>query len=147
METSIFDFHQQFYIPEMQKLALQFPHVRNIRTNHCDNTLQEAFKHRSDFHNVLLSIYYSEHVVDIFSHQIQSVYYGGNIYFSIEGIQLEQSSDSEQEKSSSALHSRKHHALFHSFLPDNVKQDTLKTASHRKGIISLLKNRQLIFLV
>ena len=82
------DFHQDFYITAMQKLAFNLPHVRIIETNHCGNTLREAFKRRSYFQDVLCCRDYSKYVVARFSHQIQYEYYGGNISVSIEGVAL-----------------------------------------------------------
>ena len=38
METSIADFQKSFYIPEIQKLAFQLPHICIIGTNNCGNT-------------------------------------------------------------------------------------------------------------
>ena len=47
------DFHKDFYIPEIQKISVHLPHVRILGTHHCGNPYQEAFKHRSDFQDVL----------------------------------------------------------------------------------------------
>ena len=43
METSILDFHQRFYIPEIQKFSLNLPHIHILGTHHCGNTRQEEF--------------------------------------------------------------------------------------------------------
>ena len=72
MDSSIVDFHQDFYIPEIQKLAFHLPHVHILGTHKCGNTCQEAFKFRSDFQDVLCRCGYAEHVVYSFEHQIQS---------------------------------------------------------------------------
>ena len=72
METYISDFHTSFYIPEIKKLACHLPHVHILGTNHCGNTLCEAFKHRSANQDVLCCHDYAERVVDSFVHQIQS---------------------------------------------------------------------------
>ena len=37
MKSSIVDFHRDFYIPEIQKLVFQLPHVHIIGTHHCGN--------------------------------------------------------------------------------------------------------------
>ena len=50
----------------------------------------------------------------------------------IEGIALEHFSATDQEKSSSFLHSHTCHAVFHSFMSDNSKQDAAMKAAHRK---------------
>ena len=43
IESSISDFHQDFYIPEIQKLAFNLPYVPIIRTHHCGYICLEAF--------------------------------------------------------------------------------------------------------
>ena len=53
MESSIVDFHRDFYIPAIQKLAFRLPHVHILGTNHCGNTRREAFKRCSYFQDVL----------------------------------------------------------------------------------------------
>ena len=40
--------------------------------------------------------------------------------------------------------SRQHHAVFLSFLSDNSIQDAATTTSHRKRLISLLKNKKVL---
>ena len=49
---------------------------------------QTEFKRRKQFKDVLCLHDYAESVVASFPHQIQSEYYGGNRYVSIEGIAL-----------------------------------------------------------
>ena len=72
MQISISCFHTSFYIPEIQRLAFHLPHVRILVTHHCGNTRLEAFKHPCTFQDVLCCCDYSERVVAIFAHQIQS---------------------------------------------------------------------------
>ena len=48
-----------------------------------------AFKRHGLFQHVLCCRDYADRLVAIFANQIQSEYYGGNIYVSIEGIVLE----------------------------------------------------------
>ena len=96
MEINISDFHTSFYIPAIQKLAFNLPHVRILGTNHCGELRQTAFKQRELFQDILCRRDYSERVVASFSNQIQSEYYGGNIYVSIECIALEHLSAAPQ---------------------------------------------------
>ena len=63
---------------------------------------------------------------------------------SIEGIELEHFSTSPQEDINSTTPSRPRHALFHSFLYDDSKQDADTTTAHIKRLISLLKNKQVL---
>ena len=46
METTIYEFHTSFYIPEIQKLAFHIPQVQRLVTKHCGNYHRTAFKHR-----------------------------------------------------------------------------------------------------
>ena len=78
METTISDFHTIFYIPAVQNLALNLPHVRILGTNHCGEMQRIAFKRCELFQDVLFRSDNADRVVASFSHQIQSEYYGGN---------------------------------------------------------------------
>ena len=49
MDSSILDFHQYLYIPEIKIIAFHLPHVRMIVTHNCGKNRQEAFKIHSDF--------------------------------------------------------------------------------------------------
>ena len=83
-DISFFEFHQNLYIPEIHKLALNLPHVQIIVNNHCGNKHQDAFTHREYWQDVLCRSNYPESLVSSFAHQIQYEYYGGNIYVSME---------------------------------------------------------------
>ena len=72
IESSVVEFHQQFYINAIQKLVFHLPHVQIIVTYHWGNTWREAFKRSPAYQYVLCHQYYAEPVVDIFVHQIQS---------------------------------------------------------------------------
>ena len=72
MEISISYFHTSLYTPEIQRLVFHLPHVRILGTHHCGNTRREAFKYPCSFQDVLDCCDYSERVVAIFAHQIQS---------------------------------------------------------------------------
>ena len=107
------DFNQEFYIPEIQKLAFYLPHVCILGMRHCGNMRREAFKRRSDLQDVLCRRDYAESVVARFAYQIQSEYYVGNRSVPVEGIAMELSSATYQEISSSTSHSCTHNAVFH----------------------------------
>ena len=96
MESSIVDFHQDFYIPAMQKLVFHLPLVRILGTHYFGKTLREEFNNYSDFQDVLCHFDYAEGIVSRFSHQIKYEYYGGNRYVSIEGAALEHFSATDQ---------------------------------------------------
>ena len=63
---------------------------------------------------------------------------------SIEGIALEHFSAATQADINSSTLSRPRHAVFYSFLSDDSKQDAATTTAHRKRLISLLKNKQVL---
>ena len=144
METTISDFHTSFCIPAIQKLPFHLPYVRILGTNHCGELRCTSFKQRKIFQDVLCRRDYTDRVVAIFANQIQSEYYSGNRSVSIEGISLEHFSAAPQADINSSTPSLQLHAVFHSFLSDDSKQDAATTTSHRKQLISLLKNKQVL---
>ena len=46
METTIYNFHTSFYIPEIQKLVFQLSHIQILGTNNYGDSQQPAFKRR-----------------------------------------------------------------------------------------------------
>ena len=83
MESSIVDFHQYLYIPEIRKFVFCLPHVLILGTHHCGNIRQEAFKCCSYFQYVLWHRYYAESIFSSFALQIKYKYYCGNSSVSI----------------------------------------------------------------
>ena len=63
---------------------------------------------------------------------------------SIEGIALENFSTALQANINSSTLSRPRHAVLHSFLSDDNKQDAATTNAHIKRLISLIKNHQVL---
>ena len=61
---------------------------------------------------------------------------------SIEGIKLEHFSELPQTDMNSTTPSRQHHAVFHSFLSDDTKQDAATNNAHIKHLISLNKEKK-----
>ena len=143
METTVSDFHSSFYTQAIQKLAFNLPHVCILGTNHCGEIRCTAFKQHELFQDVLCLRDYAERVVSSFGNQIQSEYYGGNISVSIEVIALEHVSAAPQADIMSYTLLRQRHAVFHSFLSHNGKQDAATTTSHSKRLISLLKKNSI----
>ena len=144
METTISNFHNSFYVPAIHKLDFHMPHVRILGTNHCGELRRTAFKRRELFQDFLCRCDYSERVVVSFSNQIQSEYYGVNISVYIEGIALEHFSTAPQADINSSTLSHPRHAVFHSFLSEDSKQDAATTTAHSKRLISLIKNKQVL---
>ena len=113
METTIFYFDTSFYIPAIKKLSFHLPHVCILGTNHCGEMQRTALKRCEIFQDVLCRCDCAERVVDSFSNQIQSEYYGGNRSVSIKSIALEHFSAAPQEDINSTTPSRPRHAVFH----------------------------------
>ena len=84
-------------------------------------------------------------VVSSFSHQIQSGYYGGNMYVSIEGIVLGHFSASHHPITLLASYHVSRQAVFN-FFSYGIKLYAATTAEHSKHIIELLQNRTVFFL-
>ena len=124
METTISNFHTFFYIPVIQKVAFDIPHVKILGTNHCGDSRQTAFKRHQSFQDVLCCRDFAEMVFADFDNLIQSEYYGGNKSVSIKGISCTE------------------HAVFQYFLLGGSKQDTSTTTSHSKHFIELLKKQK-----
>ena len=74
---------------EDTRTGIFLPHVSILGNHHCGKERCEEFKLWGNLHDFLCRLDYAKRVVSSFSHQIQSEYYGRNIYVSIEGISLE----------------------------------------------------------
>ena len=105
---------------------------------------QTKFKRRESFKDVLCCRDYSERVVSIFTHQIQSEYYGENISVYIDVIALEHFSALHKSGINAPTKSRSRHAVFHSFFSDYRKHDSATTTEQSKNLIGLLKERKLL---
>ena len=57
---------------------------------------------------------------------------------------MEHFSAAPQADTDSSTLSRPRHAVFHSFLSDDSKQDAATTTAHRKHLMSFLKNKQVL---
>ena len=118
--------------------------MRILGTNHYGEIRHTSFKQHKLFQDVLCRCGYSERLVTSFDHQIKSEYYGGNISVSIEGIALEHFSAVPTADISSTTPPRQRHAVFHSFLSDDSKQDAATITAHSKILISLLKEKKVL---
>ena len=116
METNIFDFRTSFYIPEIQKLAFQIPHVQILGMNHCGDYRRISFKRCESFQNVLCRRDYSERVVASFAHPKQSEYYGGDRSMSVDRTALENISAIPQREIKSYTKLCPRHSVFIIFL-------------------------------
>ena len=63
---------------------------------------------------------------------------------SIEGISLERFSTLSNSGINASKKSCPRHAVFHSFLSDDIKQDAVTTTSHNKRFIKMLKKRKIL---
>ena len=48
LDISTTEFHEKFYIPEIQKLTFNLSHMYILGTHHCGKQLYEAFMHRGE---------------------------------------------------------------------------------------------------
>ena len=147
MDTSIYEFHTSLCIPLIKKTAFNLPHITILGTFNCGNTRREAFKNSGYFQYVLCPNDYEERVLASFSHQIQSVYYCGNISVSTEGTALEKFGFSKHPLLFYSPKTCTSHTVFCSFFPDDINKDAATTIKHIKIIIELLKNGHIIFLI
>ena len=67
-ETTIYNFHTSFYIPEIQKFAFHITNIQILVKNHCGDSCRTAFKHREQFQDVLCRRDHAEMLVSIFFH-------------------------------------------------------------------------------
>ena len=115
--------------------TISFSHiVLNNVVNTCDSAGTEPACQRD----------YAERVVASFANQIKCELYGRNRSFSIEDIALGHFCAAPLADINSSTLSRPRLAVFHSFLSDDSKQDAATTIVHRKILISLLKNKQVL---
>ena len=63
---------------------------------------------------------------------------------SIEGIALEHFIPKPQADINSYTLSRPRHAVFHSFLSDDIKKDDATKTTHSKLLMSLIKNKRVL---
>ena len=115
--------------------------MRILSKNHCGEIRCTAFKQRELFQDVLCRHDYAGRLIASFANKIQSEYYGGNISVYIEGIALEHFSALPQAYINSTKLSHQRHALFHSFLYDDSKQDVATITAHSNCLIILLKEK------
>ena len=105
-----------------------------LGTYHFGKELRDAFKLQGSLNDVLFRRNYSERLVFSFAHQIQSEYYSGNIFASIEGISLEHFSASHHPSPLLVSYHVSRQAVFR-FSSNYIKQDATTTSKHRKCII------------
>ena len=108
--------------------------MRILGTNHCGEMRRTTFKRRELFQDVLCRRDYAERVLAIFSDQIQSEYYGRKSTF--------QSSTTGRYQFIYTVISTA--CSISLFLSENTKQDASTLTAHSKGLISLLKNQQIL---
>ena len=115
LETLISEFHEKYYITEIQKLTFHLPHVLIIGTHHCGKEHREEFKCRIKQHDILCQRDYAERILSSFPHKLQSEYYGVNWSVSIKVIVLDNLSYSKKSSSQLTSEAVSCQAVFHSF--------------------------------
>ena len=105
------------------------------------------FKYSEQSKDVICSRDYAERVVASFSHKIQSDYYGGNIYVSIERNTLEHFSALSKTGMNASTESFPLHTLFHFFFSDGSKQYATNITAHSKRFIVLIKLKSIDIII
>ena len=72
LETSITEFHENIYIPYIQKMTFHFPHVHILGTHNCGKECCNTFKRQSNLYYILCRQGYADQIVSSFSYQMQS---------------------------------------------------------------------------
>ena len=96
METSIADFHTSFLNCSNQKLEFHPPHKHILGKQHCVSRHHKSFNRFRSLQDILGHYDSAKRVVACFDHELQTEYYGGNKYVSIERIALEHFSATTQ---------------------------------------------------
>ena len=130
---------------EDTRTGIFLPHVSILGNHHCGKERCGEFKLWGNLHDFLCRLDYAKRVVSSFSHQIQSEYYGRNIYVSIEGISLEHFSASHHPIPLLASYHVSCQEVFNYLFSYDRKQDVSTTAEHSKRIIGLLQNITVLF--
>ena len=94
-------------------MEFNLPNVHIFDTNHGGDALRTAFKRRKKLQDMLCRRDYAERVVASFAHKIQSEYYGGNRYLSIEGIEFKNFSALPQTEIKSSTEVCPRHEVFY----------------------------------
>ena len=56
LETYISEFHEELYVPKIQKLEFNLPYVTILGTHHCGKELRNEFKLQGYLHYVCVSV-------------------------------------------------------------------------------------------
>ena len=143
IETYISDFHTRLYPLEIKELAFHLPHVLILGTNCCGNTRRESFKRRRQINMCC--------VVMIMLRECQLVLhtkFNLNTMAEIDlylfkalhlGTLVHQHIPKQQQQ-----HKHAHYMLCLSHFSGDIKQDAATTISHRKHIITFLKQNKLL---
>ena len=90
-------------------------HVHILGTHHCGKEHIEAFQCRGFYQDLTCCHEYEKGLVEIFSNQIQSEYFGGSMSVSMEVISLETFCVQKHLNLPSVKNNPSSHAVFHSF--------------------------------
>ena len=88
-ETSINEFHANYYSTAIAKLAFHLPHVQILGTNEVGNTRRQALHSRASKQDCSCKRDYAERFSDVTAIQVHSQHWGGNRTLSMEGVALE----------------------------------------------------------
>ena len=89
VRTPIKRFCADYYFPVILKLNTHLTHVQILCHLHCGLILHKYLKRRGLFRDAMSRSDFSEHLIDIFTEQIQSAHFVSNWSIYMEGIALE----------------------------------------------------------
>ena len=94
-------------------MVSHLPHLHILGTHHCGKEYSEAFRCRGFYQDLTCCHDYEESLVEIFSNQIQSEYYGDSISVSMVFILLETFCVQKHLEPTSVKNNPSSHAVFH----------------------------------
>ena len=133
LEETITSFHQNYYMPSIEKLAYHLAHVRILGSNHVGLTRKQALMRRGQKKDIKLVRDFAERLGSCFGKEFQSQHFGGSASLSMEGVAFDYVDD---EFNSPTIGQVK--GEFHSFLSDESKQDAATVTAHSYRFIKHL---------
>ena len=136
-ETSIQEFHNQYYLPSLEKYAYHLPHVQVLGKHHCSKLRHDAFLDNPS--SLFTKRDYADRLQTAFSMEIQSDHFGKQRSLSMEGSTIEYHLTNLKVQSNN-LRNKMTTTEFHSHLADESTQDSATTHEHMKEMINNLKD-------
>jgi len=153
LKRSIGEFHKDYHIPFLKKLAYHLPYVRMLGRKHCGN---ERARAAATLNQLLIRRDYADRWKAVFHEEIQSEHFGNSRSLSIEGVSVESWAektlelyregvkDGLPEEELSQILAEGADLAFHCHLADSSKQDAASTHEHMTALIQLLLGKKIL---